>query len=104
MSFTGNEDHDLPLEIASQWTANFRATVPSNATIATFYGKNAIQAILNQPDCVGIRIYYGLDGNNKKHLILVGADDSGNDLYEGLIAERGVECPTDCSTSNPLNS
>lgn len=104
MSFTGNENHDIPLSTASQWTKNYREASGSGATIAHFFGKEAIQAILNQQNCVGIRMYYALDQEGKKHLILVGADAAQNDLYEGLLAERSYDCPTSCSSSNPLNT
>ena len=104
MSFTGNENHDIPLETASEWTKNYRSANPSGVTIAHFFGKDAIEAILAQSTCVGIRIYYALDENGAKQLIIVGANASGNDLYEGLLAERSITCPTMCSTANPLNT
>ena len=104
MSFTGNEDHSIPLATASQWTKNYRDANPSGVTIAHFYGKEAIMAILSQANCVGIRIYYALDDNGAKQLILVGANAAENDLYNGLLAERSVKCPEQCSSANPLNS
>lgn len=104
MSFTGHEDHSITLAEASEWTANYRATISSGGTIASFYGKDAIQAILDQSGCVGIRIYYAIDDLGNKQLVLVGADSNENDLYEGLLAERGTPCPTYCSSANPLNS
>lgn len=104
MSFTGNENHDIPLSTASQWTKNYREASGSGATLAHFFGKAAIQAILNQPNCVGIRMYYALDPDGKKQLILVGTDAAENDLVNGLLAERSTACPPICSNSNPLNS
>jgi len=104
MSFTGHEDHDFPLDTAAQWTKNYRDANPTNAIKAHFFGKDAIQAILNQENCVGIRIYYALDPGGVKQLIIVGADANENDLYQGLIAERSMSCPTMCSATNPLNT
>lgn len=103
MTFTGNEDHDIPLSTASEWTANYRSANPGQ-TLAHYFGKSAINAILNQDTCVGIRIYYALDDNGAKQLVLVGVDASGNDLYNGLLAERSFKCPPDCGAINPLNS
>ena len=40
MSFTGNENHDIPLSTASQWTKNYREANPTGATIAHFFGRN----------------------------------------------------------------
>jgi hypothetical protein len=103
MSFTGTENHDISLVEASKWTKNYRTKNPGELK-AHFLGKNAIQAILNQVGCVGIRIYYALDDNNVKHLVLVGANADENDLYNGLLAERTRPCPTFCDKSgSPLN-
>jgi len=102
MSFTGKEDHNISLATAAEWTANFRATNPP-APSAHFYGKNAIQAILNQPNCVGIRVYYALDSAGVKQLIIVGAKSDESDLYDGLLAERSAPCPPYCGSGNPLN-
>lgn len=99
-----DEEQNIPLPTASVWTANYRTASPSNTPIAHFYGKDAIQAILDQEDCTGLRIYYALDNNGKKQLIIVGADDDENDLYEGVIVERGYSCPANCGAENPLNS
>jgi len=104
MSFTGEEDHDISLEDAAALTASYRTENPTEVK-GHFFGKDAIQAILDQSTCVGIRIYYGIDsGTGEKHLVIVGADASEDDLYEGLLAERSVSCPPYCGGSNPLNS
>ncbi len=104
MSFTGKEDHSIPLATAAQWTKNYRDANPSNAVKGHFYGKDAIQAILTQSDCVGIRIYYAIDDNGAKQLVIVGTDANENDLYNGLLAERGLPCPPYSGAANPLNS
>jgi hypothetical protein len=104
MSFTGHENHDISLTEASAWTKNFRDSITPGQTIAHYYGKDAIQAILNQEGCVGIRIYYALDTAGVKQLVTVGVDASGNDLYQGLLADRTLRCPLSCSAANPLNS
>lgn len=104
MAFTGNENHDISLSEAAAWTKNYRDTITSGQTIAHLFGKQAIQSILNQSGCVGIRIYYALDDAAAKQIIAVGVNADGNDLYNGLLAERTIRCPQDCSTANPLNS
>ena len=103
MSFTGHENHDIPLATASEWTKNYRNANPG-ATIAHFFGKDAIEAILSQENCVGIRIYYALDQNGAKQLIITGTDANQNDLCNGKLAERSLPCPSMCSETNPLNS
>lgn len=105
MTYTGNENHDFPLETASQWTANYRNSLAgSDNVIAHYFGKAAIQDIFDQEGCVGMRIYYALDAAGTKQLIIVGVDSSGNDLYTGKLAEKSLPCPSFCSAVNPLNT
>ena len=104
MPFTGNEDHSISLADAAKLTKRYRDSVPTGSTIAHFFGKDAIQAILNQENCVGIRIYYGLNTQDVKQLVAVGVTPDENDMYNGILAEKSFICPTQCSANNPLNS
>lgn len=104
MSITGTEDHSITLSEAAALTANYRASIAVGDTIAHMMGKQAIVDILAQTDCVGLRVYYGLTDDGEKQLVFCGVDEDGNDLYEGLLAERSFLCPTACSASNPLNT
>lgn len=104
MTYTGNENHDISLDAAAQMTKNFRDTVSTTATIALYFGKKAIQDILNQENCVGLRLYYAINENSQNQLVAVGVDSSGNDLYQGKLADRALCCPNYCSSANPLNS
>ncbi len=105
MAFTGNEAEEFPLGTAAEWTKNYRDTIEKGDTIAHFFGRNIIEQILAQEGCMGIRIYYALDENGKKQLIIVGADAHENDQYQQTIAERSLNCPPfNCSSENPLNS
>ncbi len=104
MSYTGQEDHSISLAEAAAMTKRFRDTISPGQIIAHYFGGAAITEILQQTGCVGIRIYYGLNDSGKKQLIVTGVDSSGNDLYQGKLAERSVTCPIDCSSANPLNT
>ena len=104
MSFTGKENHSISLIDASKLTLTFRKSNTVGARIGGFFGKDTIQEILGQPDCVGIRYYYGLDDDGEKVLVLVGVNADENDLYEGILAEIAKPCPPRCPTKNPLNS
>ena len=103
MSFTGNENHDITLQEASAMTANYRNASPG-AVLGHYFGNSAISAILAQTGCVGIRMYYAITNEGVKQLVLVGVDSNGNDLYNGLLADRSYNCPPDCGNSNPLNT
>lgn len=103
MSFTGREDHRVTLAEATAWTANYRNNNPG-AVKSHFYGKDAINAILAQTNCVGIRIYHAINDRDEKVLVLVGVKADENDMYDGVMAERGICCPPVCPPSNsPLN-
>jgi hypothetical protein len=107
MNFTGQEDHDIDLETAARWTKRFRDTIPPLApdqTNALFFGEEYIQSILSQPDCVGIRIYYALDDDGNREMILCGAKANKDDLYQGILAEQALKCPPNGGIANPLNS
>ncbi|MDX2174386.1 MAG: hypothetical protein SFY56_14890 [Bacteroidota bacterium] len=105
MAFTGNEAEEFPLETAAEWTRNYRETMKEGEPKAHFFGRNIINRILEQPGCMGIRIYYALDDQGKKQLIMVGADENENDLFNGIIAEKSFWCPPFCDGSgSPLNS
>lgn len=104
MAFTGNENHGITLAEAAQLTANYRNTHPGATTIKGFYyGKQAIEGILSQAGCVGIRIYYAQFTDGTPTFVITGVDKDENDMYDGQLAEFGTPCPTKCSVANPLN-
>ncbi len=104
MNFTGNENHQITLEEASALTARYRATANAADAKAEYFGKDALISLLSQNACVGVRIYYGVDENNVKKLVLVGVNAEGNDMCEGELMEKGTLCPPICSADNPLNT
>ncbi len=103
MAFNESEGERISLQEGAELTSNYRTAHP-NETIAQFMGKDIINDILTQPGCVGIRIYYGLNNQGEKNIVLVGTDSQENDLTSGIIADRALPCPLNCSNPNPLNS
>lgn len=113
--FNGSEGGPIPLPTARQWTANYRATIMPGDTEAHYFGGDIIRRLLNEDGSVGIRVYYAIDDQGKKQLLLVGVDADGNNLLpqEGSAAEavenmedpiivnHSFPCPPACST-NPL--
>jgi hypothetical protein len=105
MPFTGNEDHEITLAVAAAMTKRYRDTLPAQGGVLGHYiGKGVIEDILAQSNCVGVRIYYALDENNKKQLVVTGVKADQDDLYQGILADKTLLCPTFCATDNPLNS
>lgn len=103
MSFNGNEGEAIPLETAKEWTATYRATKEENEPNAVFFGREKLQQILDQADCMGIRIYFGVNDEQEKALILVGAEADEDDQLKGLVLDRGAICPPRCPTGGGLN-
>ena len=103
MPFSGNENHFVGITEAEQLTANYRNANP-NALLGGFFGQAAIQAVLSQPGCVGIRYYFAQNADGTPTLVLTGTDANMNDLWQGIVLDMSMPCPRFCSTPNPLNS
>ncbi len=75
------------------------------------FDSTAITDLLGQPGCKALRIYYGMDAENKVHAVLVGVDGEDNDMLPPTDDESGVEilengarCPLVCPPNSVLNS
>jgi hypothetical protein len=94
----------IDLATAKSWAANYREKNPGD-TKGHFFGFEIIQQILNEAGCVGIRMYYGIDENGKKQIMLVGVDSDGENIIpngenfldgEGIVADASWPCPDYC--------
>lgn len=103
--FTGNEDQTISLSQGSKLTKNYRDANPgTETTLGHYISSWTMNKILNQDNCVGVRIYYALDDDGEKQLVMTGVDAAGNDLYEGVLGDRTFRCPPYNGATNPLNS
>jgi len=102
MAFTGNEDHSINLADAIEFTKNYRDSVNEGDFLGGYFGKSAISEILNQDDCVGIRIYNAIDGDEKYTYVVVGVTADNKDLTDGDLAEYVVGCPPRCPKDSSL--
>jgi hypothetical protein len=101
MAFDGNEGTMITLDEGATLTRNYRTTYPRKS-LGAFFGKERLLELLNQPECMGIRIYLG-EENSDFQMVLVGADANQDDLLD-LILDRGKGFPPYNSNSNALNS
>ncbi len=97
-------DHQIALQAAAQLTAEYRAKKSSDQPKGGFFGKDAVHAILNQENCIGLRFYFGANENGKRVLCLMGVDVVGKDMLNGILAEMSAWCPPLCGDFNLLNS
>lgn len=100
MSLTRSTGGQITLNEAKTLTESFQTNHPYENK-CYFMGAEHIQAILNQPGCIGIRVYKGFDKEtDKKTIILVGVDGDCKDMTSGVIADRAIACPSDCDSSS----
>ena len=103
MSFTGNEDHSISLANAADMTESYRDN-NLGKPLGGFFGKTAIQDILDQTDCVGIRYYNAENSNGDQTIVLVGVKANQDDLESGDLADYGLPVPPFGGANNQLNS
>ena len=102
MPYTGQEDHSITLAQAADLTKNYRTAAGTGAPLGGYFGKAAIQDILSQQGCNGIRIYNARTTSGVADFVIVGVDSSGEDLEDGHIAEHSVLCPPYCPQDSKL--
>lgn len=102
MAFDGTEGERITLAEGAALTAEYRRQNQGDI-LGQFIGKDLINEILAQSDCMGIRIYYGINSNGEKQLVVVGADSNEDDMLD-IIADKMNASPPFTGASNNLNS
>ncbi len=99
------EDFRRWLQRYKEEESQLRGKEPDKVVRAHFYGCDHIQALLDQDGCKGIRIYYGIDDNGDRQLILFGADANMKNIKSEHIGkgngggggiDHGEPCPPFC--------
>jgi hypothetical protein len=101
--YSGNENHMVSLDLAVKYIHNFTAKPTAPSIKGGYFGRNIFEKLLAENGCVGIRYYYATTDSGVATIVLVGVDSSGNDLYQGILAEETLPCPPWCPSANPLN-
>lgn len=96
-------DHAVSPAAAAQLAARYRAESGPDHPKGGFFGKNAVRKILEQPDCAGLRYYFGANRRGRRVVCLMGIDRTGRDMESGYLAEFSFWCPPICSEANFLN-
>jgi hypothetical protein len=108
LRFRGNEGEAMNENVVKKWIQKHE---DHHITKAHFFGRQIIEKILRQPSCVGIRIYYAIDDEGQKQLILVGADEKRANLWpstkvkgkKGVMGDGGGNTTADGSYPCPPN-
>ena len=96
-------NHRITLEEAAAHTRRHREAHIHDIKAGAFH-KDQVLELLNQPGCVGLRIYHGRDKEGNPNLVLAGIDAADNDLTAGTLLEWSYPCPPFCGAPNALNS
>lgn len=107
-SLKGTEGTWMPEEVSKRWIANYATQYPQGL-IAHFFGYQIINQILNETDCIGIRMYYALNDAGVQQILLVGVNSKGQNILPlsstggremdggATVADASFPCPTYCS-------
>ncbi len=97
MSLNPNTGSIITKEEAQTLIAAFDKKFPGQI-VSSFIGGNNVKKILEQKDCIGVRIYNGYnDSEQKISLVLVGVNSSEEDILEnGIIYDEMAICPPLC--------
>lgn len=90
-----NTGEVITLEEAQGYVSEFKKNYPDEVT-SFFVGKNLIKDILNQEDCIGLRVYNGYDyAEARMNQVFIGVNSDENDM-KGLIVNKTAVCPPVC--------
>lgn len=103
MAFNGSEGSTITYAQAGDLCSNYQTNHPTEKK-GFYIGRDLIEDILAQDECVGIRVYKGEDDDGNENFIWVGVDRFENDMVDGVIADYCFPCPNTCGSPNNLNN
>jgi hypothetical protein len=59
--------------------------------IGNYIGRDILEKILNQPDCMGIRFYNAINEKGKKTLVYVGVNSNDKLISEYVVVNKAGE-------------
>lgn len=75
------------------------------------FDRDAFDKLLGAKGCQKVRIYFGLDAQQKLSAVIVGVDATGNDMIPAnalddtcYIVDDGDKCPEICPPPSDLNT
>ena len=96
-------NHSISLEQAVAMTSLYRSAIPEGMPVSETFGITNMNTLLSQPGCTALRIYYGKQTDGTIHAILVGVNEKGEDITDGILLEEAQRCPPYCPVESPLN-
>ncbi len=96
-------NHEISLNEASQLTARFQENLLLGQPKGGFFGKQAMQRLLNHAECVGLRFFYGAHRDGKRAVVGMCVDKFGVEMFHGPAIDLSGSCPPYCGSANLLN-
>ncbi|MBD3232937.1 MAG: hypothetical protein GF315_04360 [candidate division Zixibacteria bacterium] len=102
MPYDGKRDHKITAAEAAELKQRYANSIGGQAQLegrrGGYFERRIFDEILEQEDCVGVRIYYGLQANGVPELVIVGVDSGGRDMDGGgqILGNRSWPCPPIC--------
>lgn len=96
-------NHSISLEQAVAMTSLYRSAIPEGMPVSETFGITSMNALLSQTGCTALRIYHGKQTDGTIHAILVGVNEKGEDITEGILLEEGNRCPPYCPPTSILS-
>ncbi|HLA55576.1 MAG TPA: hypothetical protein VK623_05730 [Flavobacterium sp.] len=101
MPLDRNTGGTITVEEAQALVRSFSKKFP-NEIKALYIGSENVQTLIDQDDCMGVRIYNGYDDKEGRiNLFMVGVDSNGNDMID-IIMDRMSPCPPNCDPTTPF--
>lgn len=93
----------IQMNEAEEWMARYKAKNPKGPW-AYFFGEDLIRKIIDHPEAVGMRVYLGLNKEDRIQMVLIGAREDGTnilgsmgkDMDPGVAGDNGYPCPPYC--------
>lgn len=105
---------------AVELTQRYRKAAPASEH-GGFFWAEGFRDVLDQPGCIGLRYYHGLDDDGQYRIVIVGVDASGADIVKpgkqrasaqvakaavgeatAVLLDRSWPCPPMCDPNSPL--
>lgn len=96
-------DHRITLARAVADTKRHRGGGAHRAGDSGAFNSKALQELLAQPGCAGMRFYMGRNERGDRSVILVGVDETGNNMSSGLVLDSHFPCPPYCPDEDELH-
>ncbi|MBI4810794.1 MAG: hypothetical protein HY800_05015 [Ignavibacteriales bacterium] len=104
MALPPKNNQIISLDEASKYTSAYRQQATANAIKGGLFWKEYVQKLLDQPGCVAMRYYHGMNTDGKPIIVLVGVNDKGDDITDGILLEILPFCPPFCPSNKELIS